>query len=204
MPRKFKRYSEKWYYIKKKTRNVETTLSDSQLLVVSSLPQKVESLPLPDNSETPESLLVSIPRMYFSPQHPTESFLISIPRVYFNKVNSIQQLKARISHNIILPEGWVLLPLNEVLTVSYFQPEKNVPKLTLKVAESLQWTVSILDKEQVVPGSLKSFNITNCESFIALLQKLSAMSICVGNDDEAFVQFCMRVDLAAQVTSFPH
>ena len=63
--------------------------------------------------------------------------------------------------------------------------------ISLKVSETLEWTVMIHHKQAVIPQSYPSEKkFTSFESLKQILESLTVTPQCIGNNEELFIEFC--------------
>ena len=180
MARKFKRRLPKRFYVNKSNlpkkfhRSTRpTTLPVSVPLAL--LPKK--SIEDDTQQSYPLHLKVSIPLS--SLPDSGHSFVVSIPLQHCKCINSIQLLRGRIS-NDQLPEGWVLVPrFAQGQKLCYFDKDSDIPKIVVKVTETLEYVISVEGHTPVIPPLWGSFKkIDDYESFGNLVENLSKAFMC--------------------------
>jgi hypothetical protein len=99
-----------------------------------------------------------------------------------------------------LPPGWLIVrpcssttsPQNKI-TACYLRENQNTFTAeifyTLQISQNLKVEISANGKPITIPQVTK---LANTEMFVAILQSITNLKICKGNDDEKFIELAIR------------
>ena len=123
--------------------------------------------------------------------------IVSIPLEYYQQapVDSVSSLIYRLhATKFDFPPGWVNISsgVSELVVAkidtSGVEP---VSLITIRVAENLSWTLSVLGKRLVMPGIFHSHeHIKSITILATILSILLNYQVCEGNPEEDYVSLC--------------